>query len=83
METTETQTTDTQARFGLSDGQKRLQREVRDYMEKNVAPLVQEYERKREFPYHVFSELRQFGYVGGVLPVEDGERASSSKSKPY
>lgn len=57
--------TDLETRFGLSDRQKRLQREVRDYMERNIAPLVQEYERKQEFPYHVFSELKRFGYVGG------------------
>lgn len=64
--------TSSEAKFGISEQQQKLQREVREYMEKNVAPLVEEYERKQEFPYHVFSELKQFGYVGGVLPADDG-----------
>lgn len=72
MANLEMRMTELETRFGLSDRQKRLQGEVRDHMEKNIAPLIQEHERKREFPYHVFSELKQFGYVGGVLPVEDG-----------
>jgi len=45
---------------------------VRRYMTNRVAPIVNEYEKKEEFAWELLPELRQFGYLGGILPESMG-----------
>src|ERR1700737_5309099 len=41
-------------------------------MTKRVAPIISDYEKREEFAWELIPELKQFGYLGGMLPEEDG-----------
>jgi len=43
--------------FELNEEQKTFQRKVREIYEREVSPLVEEYERKEAFPVHLFKRL--------------------------
>lgn len=58
--------------FGLSSEQLALQESVRRFMRKRVAPIVAEHEKREQFAWELLPELRQFGYIGGLLPEEAG-----------
>lgn len=49
-----------------------LRDSVRGYLERHVAPLVDEHEAARTFPWEILPPLHEFGYVGGLVPPEDG-----------
>jgi alkylation response protein AidB-like acyl-CoA dehydrogenase len=49
-----------------------LRRTVRDYMEGEVAPLVDEHERERRFPRAVVDRLGEMGWLGIPVPEEWG-----------
>jgi len=58
--------------FELDADQKLLQQNIRRYMQENVSPLILEHEAARTFPFEILNGLREFGYIGGMLPEEDG-----------
>ena len=62
--------------FELTEQQNLLKKSVRTFLEKELAPLVEEYERKIPFPkelaQEVFDKLSPFGYLDGPIPVEYG-----------
>ncbi len=63
--------------FVLTDEQKLLQSTVREFMDREIAPLAGEYDRKyHPLPQDLFKEflgkLKPFGFLGGVVPEEDG-----------
>jgi len=58
--------------FELDADQKLLQQNIRRYMQENVSPLILQHEAARTFPFEVLGGLRDFGYIGGMLPEEDG-----------
>jgi alkylation response protein AidB-like acyl-CoA dehydrogenase len=45
-----------------------LRRTVRDYMEGEVAPLIDEHERERRFPRQVVDKLGEMGWLGIPIP---------------
>jgi alkylation response protein AidB-like acyl-CoA dehydrogenase len=49
-----------------------LRRTVRDYMEGEVAPLVDEHERERRFPRPVVDKLGEMGWLGIPVPEQWG-----------
>jgi acyl-CoA dehydrogenase len=49
-----------------------LRESVRGYLAKNLAPLVDEHERARTFPWEALPALHEFGYVRGLVPEEQG-----------
>lgn len=49
-----------------------LRDNVRRFMEREVAPLINRHEAQKTFPFELLGELRQFGYLGGRLPEADG-----------
>ncbi len=49
-----------------------LRRTVRDYMEGEVAPLVDEHERERRFPRAVVDKLGEMGWLGIPVPEQWG-----------
>jgi acyl-CoA dehydrogenase len=54
-----------------------LRSAVRGYLERHVAPLVDEHEKARTFPWEILPPLREFGYVGGLVdPAEGGDGIS-------
>ncbi len=49
-----------------------LRRTVRDYMEGEVAPLVDEHERERRFPRQCVDKLGEMGWLGIPVPEQWG-----------
>ncbi len=58
--------------FDFSDEQELFRRTVREFVKKEVAPKVREYERKRQFPWDVYRKLGSNGLLGLRLPKEYG-----------
>jgi acyl-CoA dehydrogenase len=67
--------------FELSLEEKMLQRSVRSYMDEKVKPLINEAEKAEKFPWDLLlKDLSQFGYIGGLIPEEDGGYGLSYKN---
>ncbi|HID94608.1 MAG TPA: acyl-CoA dehydrogenase [Candidatus Latescibacteria bacterium] len=59
--------------FELTEDQKILKDNVRRFMEKEIIPLVPEYEDKQEVPPRsLIKKLLPFGYIGAMIPEEYG-----------
>lgn len=63
--------------FELSEEQKLLQKNVRAFLEKEIAPLVPEYEKKyapfpREIMVDLIRKLLPWDYCLGIVPKKDG-----------
>ncbi|MBU3917435.1 acyl-CoA dehydrogenase family protein, partial [bacterium] len=62
--------------FNYTKAEKMLQSSVREYMKKNIIPIADEYDRKgpmsKEDAVRFLKELHPFGYVGSMVPEEDG-----------
>ncbi len=58
--------------FSLSSSQTLLTENVRRFLKERVDPLVAHYEAEEQFPWEILSELRDFGFIGGLLPEERG-----------
>jgi len=58
--------------FELDADQKLLRSNVRRFMQENVAPLINQHEAARTFPFELLQGLRDFGYIGGMLDEAHG-----------
>jgi alkylation response protein AidB-like acyl-CoA dehydrogenase len=58
--------------FELSDEQRLLQRTVRDFAREEVAPVAEELDRTKTFPYELVAELGELGLMGIPFPEEYG-----------
>jgi glutaryl-CoA dehydrogenase (non-decarboxylating) len=58
--------------FSLNDEHRMVQKMVRDFAEKEVAPLVKEYDRKHEFPTELLPRMAELGLLGVCIPVKYG-----------
>jgi alkylation response protein AidB-like acyl-CoA dehydrogenase len=63
--------------FELTEEQKLLKANAREFMEREILPIVNDYERKyRPLPKDISLDLMRkispLGYTGGVVPAEDG-----------
>lgn len=56
----------------LDAEQTTLRDNIRRYMTRHVDPVIAQHERDKTFPFELFKELRQFGYVCGLLKEEEG-----------
>ncbi len=56
----------------LSDDHLLARQAVRDWVKKEVSPIIEEYTEKAECPYHLFKGLAEIGAFGPSLPVEYG-----------
>ncbi|MFI0406024.1 acyl-CoA dehydrogenase family protein [Actinomadura sp. 3N508] len=56
----------------LNTEERDLQQALRRYLDAEIAPVVAEYEQRREFPWEVLGELYEFGYVRGAVAREHG-----------
>src|SRR3972149_6484432 len=50
--------------FDLSDEQRIFQKAIRDFAEKEIAPLVEEAEEEELFPLELFPKMGRLGYLG-------------------
>lgn len=58
--------------FDLSEEHKIFQKSIRDFAEKEIAPLVEEAEEKEEFPVELFPKMGGLGYLCIRYPEKYG-----------
>jgi alkylation response protein AidB-like acyl-CoA dehydrogenase len=58
--------------FEITEDQKLLKQNVRDFMEKEVAPHVDEWESDGDIPDRVFEQMGEQGILGAPIPEEYG-----------
>ena len=58
--------------FGLSDEQRLLRDTVRDFARREVAPVAEELDRNKAFPYEIVRKLGDLGLMGIPFPEEYG-----------
>src|SRR3954465_8676508 len=58
--------------FDLSDEHRLIQRTVRDFAQGEVAPVAEELDREKRFPYDIVRQLGQLGLMGIPFPEEYG-----------
>ncbi|TYB42432.1 acyl-CoA dehydrogenase family protein [Actinomadura chibensis] len=64
--------------IALNTEERDLQQALRRYLDAEVAPLVADYERRREFPWDMLGALYEFGYVrGAVARAHGGDEVSA------
>ena len=56
----------------LSEEHRMLRTAIRDFAEKEIAPLVNEAEEKEQFPVQLYSQLGKLGYLCASHPVQYG-----------
>lgn len=56
----------------LSEQQRAIQRMIREFAEKEIAPYVAERERKEEFPRDLFTKMGKLGLTGLLIPEDYG-----------
>jgi acyl-CoA dehydrogenase len=61
----------------LDDDLEQLRKAVRTYLDREIAPLVDDHETARRFAWDRLPALYEFGYVRGVVPEEFGGDATS------
>jgi short-chain 2-methylacyl-CoA dehydrogenase len=58
--------------FDLSDDHRLIQRTVRDFATNEVAPVAEELDREKRFPYEIVAQLGKLGLMGIPFPQEYG-----------
>ncbi len=58
--------------FDLSDEQRLLRDTVRDFARQEVAPVAEELDREKRFPYEIVAKLGELGMMGIPFPQEYG-----------
>jgi len=58
--------------FGLTDEQRLLRGTVRDFARQEVAPVAEELDRTKAFPYEIVRKLGELGLMGIPFPEEYG-----------
>ena len=58
--------------FQLNEEHSMVQQMVRDFAQKEVAPVIQEYDRKQEMAPFVLQRMGELGILGICLPVKYG-----------
>jgi len=56
----------------LSDEHKLIRASVRDWVKKEVSPIIEDYAQRAEFPKHLIKGLGEIGAFGPTIPVEYG-----------
>jgi alkylation response protein AidB-like acyl-CoA dehydrogenase len=58
--------------FDLGDEHRLIQRTVRDFATQEVAPVAEELDREKRFPYEIVAKLGELGLMGIPFPQEYG-----------
>ena len=58
--------------FQLNEEQLHLQRSVREFAQREIAPNVMKWDEANEFPLSTIKELAKLGLLGMIFPVEYG-----------
>ena len=58
--------------FGFNEEQKMLKEAIRNFAEKEIAPLLDEAEAKEEYPVQIFPRMGELGYLCLAYPAQYG-----------
>src|SRR5918998_5470434 len=58
--------------FDLSPDHDLIRRTVRDFAEQEIAPVAEELDREKRFPYEIVAKLGELGLMGIPFPEEYG-----------
>jgi alkylation response protein AidB-like acyl-CoA dehydrogenase len=58
--------------FGMTDHQRAVQQAAREFAEKEMRPLVMQYDESQEFPFPLVASLSALGFMGMTWPEELG-----------
>src|SRR3954454_2405634 len=64
--------------FDLSDDHRLIQETVRDFARREVAPVAEELDREKRFPYEIVEKLGELGLMGIPFPEEYGGAGGDS-----
>jgi glutaryl-CoA dehydrogenase len=56
----------------LTDEQKLVRESVRNYVKREISPIIEEYAQKSEFPEQIVQQMGELGCFGPTIPVEYG-----------
>ncbi len=56
----------------LNDQQKMIQKMVREFAEKEIAPIAAELDKKEEYPHKTLEKMAKLGLLGVIIPTEYG-----------
>jgi glutaryl-CoA dehydrogenase len=56
----------------LTEEQKHIREAVRNYVKKEISPIIEEYAQRSEFPQQIVKRLGELGCFGPTVPVEYG-----------
>jgi len=56
----------------LTEEQKHIREVVRNYVKKEISPIIEEYAQRAEFPNQIVKELGDLGCFGPTIPTEYG-----------
>jgi glutaryl-CoA dehydrogenase len=56
----------------LSEEHKLIRESVRNYVKKEISPIIEDFAQRAEFPQHVVKQLGDLGCFGPTIPIEYG-----------
>jgi glutaryl-CoA dehydrogenase len=56
----------------LTDEQKLIRESVRNYVKKEISPIIEDYAQRAEFPQQIVRQLGELGCFGPTIPAEYG-----------
>ncbi|MDR6807192.1 glutaryl-CoA dehydrogenase [Dyadobacter sp. BE34] len=56
----------------LTEEQRLIQQAVRDFSDREIKPVIEDFAQKAEFPLHLISKFGELGVFGPTIPVEYG-----------
>src|SRR5918993_3921548 len=56
----------------LTDEQKLVRETVRNYVKKEISPIIEDYAQRAEFPQQIVKQLGDLGCFGPTIPMEYG-----------
>src|SRR4051794_41676098 len=68
--------------FDLDDEHDLIRRTVRDFAEQEVAPVAEDLDREKRFPYEIVAKLGELGLMGIPFPEEYGGAGADTPPHP-
>jgi glutaryl-CoA dehydrogenase len=56
----------------LTEEQRHIREAIRNYVKKEISPIIEDYAQRAEFPQHIVKQLGDLGCFGPTIPVEYG-----------
>jgi alkylation response protein AidB-like acyl-CoA dehydrogenase len=58
--------------FDLSPEQELIRKTVREFAEREIAPVARDYDRSEQFPWPILEKMKPLGFLGAPIPEEYG-----------